>query len=178
MLHRYNHDGNRGFTLAEVLVAVVLLAVMAGGLASLVAHAARSLARARAETLATELARSRLDQLLSLPWGYGSPYAPTARTDSTTDLSASAPAGGGTGLSVPAGSLDANVPSFVDHLDSAGRWLGNTTTAPAGARFTRRWQVGGQAGHPGLLVIRVGVIDLRREHMPVTVATLRMRTSG
>lgn len=165
-----------GFTLVEVLVAMLLLAVLAGGVSVLVAGAAQSLARSRLDTLMAVLAQSRLDQLLGLPWGYGSASDPIPRSDVTTDLSPATPGSSGTGLA--GGAIAANLTGFVDHLDQRGRWLGNGATAGAGARFTRRWQVRRAAGRPDVLVLRVRVIDLRGELPPLTIATLRTRTAS
>ncbi|MFO7302760.1 MAG: prepilin-type N-terminal cleavage/methylation domain-containing protein [Acidobacteriota bacterium] len=174
------HDSSRhaGFTLTEVLVALLLLATIAIGIAHLVSMAMLSLARARTDMVAVELARSRLDELLSLPWGYGAAHEPLARLDASTDLSFREPGAGGSGLFAPSGTLDANTPSFVDHLDAGGRWMGRDVGPPSGARFTRRWFVSPVTGRPDLLLVAVSVIDLRRELAPVVVATLRMRTSG
>lgn len=167
----------QGFTLIEVLVAVALIALLASGALVLTVTAARSLERSRLQTTAVELARSRLDQLMSLPWGYGSGYAPAARADNVTDLSPAAAAATGRGLSSPEGALGENTAGFVDHADRTGGWVGNDVTPTGGARFTRRWFARQVPGMPDLLIIGVQVIDLRGEVAPVVVSTLRARTA-
>ena len=111
-----------GFTLIEVLVAMALIGLLASGTAVLTLSATRSLGYSQLDTAAVELARGRLDQLMSLPWGYGSAQAPSARTDGVTDLSSAVPGATGSGLFSPGGSLDQNTVGFVDHADQDGRW--------------------------------------------------------
>lgn len=167
-----------GFTLIEVLVAMALIGLLASGTAVLTLSATRSLGYSQLDTAAVELARGRLDQLMSLPWGYGSAQAPSARTDGVTDLSSAVPGVTGSGLFSPGGSLDQNTVGFVDHADHDGRWVGNALVPSGGARFTRRWHARPVAGSPDLLVVRVRVIDLRGEVAPVTVSSLRARTAS
>ena len=56
-------SGERGFTLAEVLVASVIVTVGLSAVASGMAGAARAVATARAETTAVFLAEARLEEL-------------------------------------------------------------------------------------------------------------------
>jgi len=152
--------------------------LLVSGSAALVTAATQTLVRSRLDTIAVAVARSRLDQLMSLPWGYGSPRAPTPHTDRVTDLSGATPVPSGAGLSSPSTALDANTLGFVDHVDRDGRWVGNGTTPAGGARFTRRWFARPVPGQPDLLLLRVRVLDLRGQVAPVTVSTLRMRRTG
>lgn len=168
-----------GFTLAEVLVALLLLSVLAGGTAMLLSLGAGMLARSRAETTAVLLAEVRLNQLRSLPWGYGSAEAPIAGTDETTDLSAAVPAAGGAGLQPSAATaLDVDTPGLVDHLDDSGQWVGNAAGAPGPARFTRRWLVQRVATHSDIVLLHVRVVDRRAQIADVRLSTLRARTAG
>lgn len=168
-----------GFTLVELLVAVAMIALLAGAGASVMAVAARSLARSRLDTTAVLLAHRRLEQLHALSWGLGSAHAPRAGVDVSTDLSGRDPTLGGTGLGAgPSDALDVDRPGFVDHLDAAGRWMAAGTAAPSGARFTRRWTVEHVAGFPDLVILRVRVIDRRAEVRDVELSSLRVRTAG
>lgn len=168
-----------GFTLVEVVVSILLIAVLAGGTASLLAASARTLVMARAQSTAVRLATSRMEQLRSLPWGYGAASQPIAGVDSTTDLSRSSPAPGGPGLSPsPTSALDSDVSGLVDHLDHDGRWVGNAPGDAGSAAFTRRWRVDSPAGHPDLLLIHVRVIDRRGRIDDLQFSTARARTAG
>src|SRR5690606_19731002 len=154
-------------------IAMLLIALLVSGSAGLVTAATRTLVRSRLDTVAVALARSRLEQLMALPWGYGSPRAPVVHTDAVTNLSGVTPEASGTGLLSPGTSLDTNTPSFVDHVDKDGRWVGNDTVPAGGARFTRRWYARPVPGLSDLLLLRVHVLDLRGHVAPVTVSTFR-----
>jgi len=168
-----------GFTLTEVLVSVLILGVLASGVATLLGSSAQRLRQTRLETTATLLAHSRLEQLRSLPWGFGSAHAPVPGEDLVSDLSGEEPAAGGIGLgTAPSQALDADTVGFADYLDVAGRWLAGGTTPPADARFVRRWRVSRIAGFPDLLLLQVRVVDRRREVRDVDLWTARARTAG
>jgi prepilin-type N-terminal cleavage/methylation domain-containing protein len=167
-----------GFTLVEVLVSVLVLALFASGITSLVGAAARAIVRARIETTAVLLAHRRLEQLRSLPWGWGSAHLPSAGIDRVTDLSGADPGPGGAGLSgSPAGALDSDTVGFVDYLDHSGRWLSRVGPS-AGTRFIRRWSVEHVAGWPDVLLLRVRVVDLRADVPDVVFSLVRTRTAG
>ncbi|ODS56291.1 MAG: hypothetical protein ABS36_07780 [Acidobacteria bacterium SCN 69-37] len=169
----------QGFTLVEVLVAVVVLVLLASGVGALTTLAARGIIRARLATVAVLLAHDRLEQLRALPWGLGSAAAPVDSVDLVTDLSGPDPGPGGSGLSPsPAGVLDGNTPGFVDYLDHTGRWLASGPSPPAAARFIRRWAVDRPPAFPNLVVLRVRVIDTHHELLVVDLATMKARTTG
>ncbi len=174
---RVFHDD--GFSLVEVLVATMLLSMLSAGAASLVAASGLALGRTRGETVAVLAAESRMEQLRSLAWGFGSSHAVERVTDTRTDLSRSTPGEGGPGLaSSPVSALADDTPGLVDYLDVHGHWVGNDATAASAARFVRRWRVGPAAGWPDTLVIEVRVVDRRREVADVHLVTLRTRTAG
>jgi prepilin-type N-terminal cleavage/methylation domain-containing protein len=139
------HEGQQGFTLIEVMIAIGLFVAVAIGIAQLVAMAARATRASRERTTAAILAAAKMDQLRSLAWTYeaeelGMP--PVARSDVTTNLSLPNYQDGGPGLGAsPAESLRQNTPQYVDYLDEGGRWVGNGLDPPAGAVFIRRWAV-------------------------------------
>jgi len=168
-----------GFTLVEVVVSILLLAVLAGGTASLLAASARTLAMARAQSTAVQLATNRLEQMRSLSWGYGAASRPAVGTDTTTDLSQERPTTGGQGLRPsPASALDVDVAGLVDHLDHNGRWVGNAPGDAGSAAFTRRWRIDVPAGHSDLLLLHVRVIDRRFRIEDLQLSTARARTAG
>ena len=168
-----------GFTLLELLVALAMIAVLAGATASVMAVAGRSLVRSRLDTTAVMLAHRRLEQLRALSWGFGSAHAPRLGVDLETGLSGRDPMPGGTGLgAAPSDALDVNTPGFVDHLDAAGRWIAAGTAVPSGARFTRRWTVQHVTGFPDIVILQVRVVDRRAEVRDVQLSSLRVRTAG
>ena len=64
-----------GFSLIEVLFAVVLLGVAAGGLLRAVTEASRARQAAAYSGLATRVARARLEDLLAAPFSRGWPWS-------------------------------------------------------------------------------------------------------
>lgn len=169
---------DQGFTLVEVLIAVLLLAVAAGGVASLTAVATRAVVRARTETSAVLVATARMEQLRGLAWGFGSVYAPQAGSDTATDLSTETPGSSGAGLAASPSALDVDTAGYVDYLDIAGRWIGNTPGAPGAARFVRRWSVQPLAGLPDALILQVRVTDTRGTIPDIRLFTIKTRTAG
>ena len=167
----------------EVLVAMAILcvAVLAG--IQLVAVATRMMSGARASSIASTLAASRMEHLYSLRFEFDA--AGIGSTDLTTDLSAEPAVPGGAGLAVSgAASLDGNVTGYSDFLDRHGAWLGNGTNAPPGTVFVRRWSVDAMDSAGDLLVLQVLVRPVsagaaggeQRVAGEVRFVTLRART--
>lgn len=173
---RVGIDG--GFTLIETLIGLLVLTLLAGSVAAVVAIAPRSVSRSRTEITAILLAQQRLEQLRGLPWGFGSAHHPSAGIDLTTDLSGEEPRAGGTGLGGSSSLvLSIDTPGFVDYLDASGRWMASAAP-PAGVRFTRRWSVEHIAGWPDIVVLRIRVIDRLSEVNDVVLSTVKARTAG
>jgi prepilin-type N-terminal cleavage/methylation domain-containing protein len=129
-----------GFTLVEVLVAVVLLSVLAVGAAALSVAAGRAAFNARTASSSLALARQKHEQLHALTWAVTEAGVPV--TDTTSDLSGVVSTRGGSGTgAAPSGALDANLAGFSDYLDVNGRWVGADESPPAEAAFARRWSV-------------------------------------
>ena len=91
------------------------------------------------------LAAQKMEQLRSLRWTRtrtGTPAVSVPASDLSTDLSSDPPTSAGRGLSPsPAGTLDSNVPPYVDYLDAAGVWVGRGASPPGTAVYVRRWAV-------------------------------------
>ena len=153
-------ERERGFTLVEVLVAVLLLSMLAVGAATLGAAAGRAVLVARTASSTSALARQKHDQLRALTWAVNE--AGALVTDTTTNLSAESATPGGPGTAVsPPGALDANLAGFSDYLDVDGRWAGSGASPPPGAAFARRWSVDRLDGsQDATLVVRVLVVPL------------------
>ena len=156
-----------GYALVEVMLASALLVAIAVGVAQVIPMAVHATLAARSRTIATVLAVQKMEQLRSLTWRWeaaGSPPAWQAVSDTSTDLSADPPGDGGVGLSPsPDGTLDANVPPYVDYLDGSGRWVGSDSAPPPGAAYTRRWSIQPLESDPDhTVVLHVLVTTSRR----------------
>jgi prepilin-type N-terminal cleavage/methylation domain-containing protein len=144
---------DRGFTLVEVLVAMLVLCASALGGIQLVAVATEAMGRARAESLAASLAASRMEQLRGLRFEFDDTGLPV--TDTTTGLATDPPGPGGAGLSPSGASLTTNVNGLADFLGGAGEWVGSGTAVPPGAAFVRRWSIEAADAGGDLLVLQV-----------------------
>lgn len=102
-----------GFTLIEVLIATAVITVGAASLAQLFLVAAHANRVADTGSTTLLLAEQKMEELLG------------------KDLTPS-----------PAGTLSANMPGFVDYLDSGGVSLGATSVVPPrGVGFICRWSI-------------------------------------
>jgi len=156
---------DEGFTLIEVVVAVAV------GLSLLAAWAAVQTATDRAQrgarrlTLATLLARSKLDQLEALTFRSTVTGDVVAdETDRSTNLAMASPASGGGGLTATSvATLLEDVAGSVDYFDEEGTWVGGSGVRPARAAFVRRWAVTELPGTAGLsLLFEVRVADAHK----------------
>jgi prepilin-type N-terminal cleavage/methylation domain-containing protein len=133
---------NAGFSLIEVLVAMVVVVPAVVGAAGMVTLAACAIRDARLESTAIVLASQKLEQMRALEWNADDVSGGAASSDTTTDLTRDPPVAGGIGLTAsPPGTLGTNIPGFVDFLDAGGRWVGTGANPPPRATFIRRWAV-------------------------------------
>ena len=151
---------SRGFALLEVLITAGLVVGIAAGASQIVAIAIRASHGARVHTMSTLLAAEKMEQLRSLAWTHtttSSPAISISSSDVTTDLSSVPASDAGPGLlPSPGGTLQRNVPSYVDYLDGEGRWLGSGAALPGSAVYVRRWGVQPLASDPeNILVFQV-----------------------
>ena len=132
-----------GFTLLEVMIALLLLTGAFLAVAQLLAVAGRASDRSRATALGAVLAAQKMEQLRALSWAYDIDGTPLD----------------GLGLSPP-GALDADAAGFVDYFDDTGAPVGAGPAPPAHAAFARRWSVEYDAGiaPPTTLMLRVAVL--------------------
>lgn len=159
--------GAAGFGLVEVVIAAGLVVAVAVGVSQIAAVAVRVSYAARVRTISTVLAAQKMEQLRSLAWRHawsGTPAVRVRLSDVSTDLSSDPPTGDGPGLlPSPPGTLDSNVPFYVDYLDAAGTWAGRGALPPAGAVYLRRWAVHPLVSEPDdVLVLEVLVTTARR----------------
>ena len=157
-----------GFTLIEVLVAMTLMVLICLGVAQLFAIAVSDARHAREQTLATIFAAAKIEELRSLTWAYEVRPAMTAilRTDITTNLAGEFATPDGPGLlESPVGTIDSNVPPYVDYLDAKGAWLGTGPNPNSRAVFIRRWAVHRAPEDPERsIALQVLVVPVADEH--------------
>jgi prepilin-type N-terminal cleavage/methylation domain-containing protein len=162
----WRNSGERGFSLVEVLVSVGLLAFAALSVAQLFAVATSANFASKSQTSTAMLATQKMEQLKSLTWGFDQAAANLGLpiSDTTTDLSLPAPAGGGRGLNPsPANALDDNVAGYADYLDADGVWVGNGGNPPDNAFYVRRWAITPLPTNPNnTLVFQVHVTTVRQ----------------
>ena len=152
-----------GFTIVEVLIALMLVASIATGVAQLFHVAVASTQSARHQTSTSALAVQKLEQLRALRWTLA-PDTGLPDHDASTDLSTDPATNTGAGLSSsPAGTLAANTPGYVDYLDARGTWVGTGATPPGRAVYIRRWSINPLPSDPGnTLLLQVLVTTIRR----------------
>lgn len=181
MRARHQQQEDDGFSLIEVLVALIVVVPAVIGTASMMIGAARAARDARTQSVAVVLASQKLEQLRALEWnsddwtGNGAPAS-----DTTTDVTRDPPEAGGQGLSEsPPGSLLVNVAGFVDFLDASGRWVGRGASAPPDAVFIRRWSITPLPSDPGnTLVVQVLVTTVVRDATVARSGSPRRRYLG
>jgi prepilin-type N-terminal cleavage/methylation domain-containing protein len=156
---------DRGFTLVEVLIAMVVLAIVSLGVAALFGTAVRATHAARNQTSTSILAEQKLEQLRSLTWGFDTSGQNLPVSDTTTNLATNPPSDGGPGLNPsPANSLDVNTQFYVDFLDARGQWVGTGANPPGNTAFVRRWSVQPLPTNPNnTLVMQVLVTPIMRD---------------
>ena len=154
-------DREGGFTLLEVVIALLLIVTAAAGTATLFAVSLRATSAARQQTSTTALAIQKLEQLRALTWGVDDSGLPVS--DLQTNLSLDPPGSGGPGLRPsPVDALDVNTDGYVDFLDGGGEWIAGGTTVPAPAVFVRRWRVESLSDDPAdTLVLHVRVTTVQ-----------------
>ncbi len=121
-------DRERGFSLLEVLCATTILVIGLAALAQLLTLSTRVNNSARTTTVATVVAKQKMEEMLS-----------------DTGLSPS-----------PADSLKRSTSGYHDFVDKSGRPLGGGSSPPAGTVFIRRWSVEPLPANPAnTLVLQV-----------------------
>jgi prepilin-type N-terminal cleavage/methylation domain-containing protein len=132
-----------GFTLLEVMIALLLLAGAFLAVAQLLAVAGRASDQSRATALGAMLAAQKMEQIRARSWAFDIDGTPLD----------------GLGVSPP-GALTADAAGFVDYFDDTGAGVGGGPPPPARAVFARRWSVEHDAGMapPEALILRVAVM--------------------
>jgi prepilin-type N-terminal cleavage/methylation domain-containing protein len=132
------HVASGGFTLVEVLVAMLLLTGAVAAVLQVIVLTARTTIDARDMSYAGWMATQKLHQLLS------------------DDLSSLAPSSPDAWRRTEAG--------HIEYLDSAGRVLGAIGLPPGSALYLRRWSVTAVAGDAsGGVLVQVAAGRLHRQ---------------
>jgi prepilin-type N-terminal cleavage/methylation domain-containing protein len=178
-LERSRFSSEAGFSLIEVLAAMVVMSVALVGLAQLFALSTGANMTARTNTYAALLAQQKMEQLRGLTWGYDILGLPVS--DYATDTSAAAAVSGctvsaggsATGLSPsPWGTLQENAAGWVDYLDRNGCVLGGGGTAPAGTVYIRRWSVEPLPSNPNNTLILQVLVTRRTDRGAANAANV------
>ena len=123
-----------GFTLVETIFALVILMIVAAGVAPLALVAVKATEnQGHLAARTTEYAQDKLEQLMALSYG---DTASDTRVFPATDV-------GGSGLNIGGSSNPANpVAQYVDYLDVDGALIASANGAPPqGWYYQRVWQV-------------------------------------
>jgi hypothetical protein len=168
-LARSRSPGESGFSIAEVIVATLVLSVGLIAITQLFILSTKTNKSARTSTFTVILAEQKMEQLRALTWGFDTAGLPvndvvSDTTDTGTVAGCSSPGtGAGTGLSPsPAGTLSQNMDGWVDYLDVNGCDLGGGGTAPKGTTYTRRWSVEPLPTNPSNTLILQVLVTTRR----------------
>ncbi len=152
---------SRGFSLLEVLIASLLLAIVATGILGLFSIAVlRNSTAGDHGTRVTEYAQDKMEQLMALG------FSDTA-SDTTTYPTATS---GGHGLTA-GGGLSSGSPTtgYVDYI----KYDGTPSASNTNAAYIRMWQIGDDiSGSPTLKTITVRVekiSEVKGETVPYTV---------
>ena len=149
----------RGFSLVEVLFALVVLSVAVSGLAHLFTVAAYTNARARATTYAAVLAQQKMEQLRGLAYGFDPSGGTVTDVDTDITVQPELPSGGAGLQSSPPGALAADTVGYVDYVDASGATLGGVAAGPPpGTAYIRRWSVEPLPSSANTMVLQVLVM--------------------
>jgi type II secretory pathway pseudopilin PulG len=161
-LAKFSFSNQRGFSMAETVVAVGIMTSALLTLAQLFAMAVAANTASKNTTFATILAEQKLEQLRALAWGFDREGLPITDTTSDTSVDPETP-NGGTGLSPsPGTSLGENTSGWVDWVNRDGQIVGNAETQPQGAVYVRRWSVEPLPTNPNnTIIIQVLVSRIR-----------------
>jgi type II secretory pathway pseudopilin PulG len=170
----------RGFSLAETMVATAILATVCLGVAQMFIVAADQTRGGKVETSASILAEQKLEQLRSLTWGFDLTGQGLPVSDTTTNLAVDPPDDSGVGLNPsPSGTMESNTPGYVDFLDQFGRYLGTGTVTPPNAVYVRRWSVEPLPTNPNnTLVLQVFVTTPARDARRGATSNKRWKLPG
>jgi type II secretory pathway pseudopilin PulG len=152
-----------GFSLAEVIIAMGLMATALVTLAQLFGLSTRSNLGSRNTTYAAVLAEQKVEELRALTWGFDSAGLPLSDMTTNTAVSPETPEGGRGLDPSPLAALQENTDGYVDYVDNYGNKVGTGgTEPPEAAVYTRRWSITPLPTNPNnTLIIQVLVTKSR-----------------
>jgi len=156
-------SSDAGFSLAETMIALGLLATALVTLAQMFGLSTRSNIGSRNTTYAAVLAEQKIEELRALTWGFDSAGLPLSDATSNTAVSPETP-NGGKGLDPsPETALQENTDGYVDYVDNYGNKVGTGgQQPPEQAVYTRRWSITPLPTNPNnTLIIQVLVTKNR-----------------
>jgi hypothetical protein len=156
-------SSDAGFSLAETMIALGLLATALVTLAQMFGLSTRSNIGSRNTTYAAVLAEQKVEELRALTWGFDSAGLPLSDATSNTAVSPETP-NGGKGLDPsPETALQENTDGYVDYVDNYGNKVGTGgQQPPEQAVYTRRWSITPLPTNPNnTLIIQVLVTKNR-----------------
>ena len=140
-LKAFSSGSETGSTLAEVLVAMLVMITGVLAMAQMFTLSTATNLSARNNTFATVLAEQKLEQLRALAWGFDVQGLPVSDFSTDTALETESPVGG-TGLQPsPPDALQKNRVGYVDHVDAQGKIVGRDEVPSQQAIYTRRWSI-------------------------------------
>ena len=155
----HTQRSQRGFSLVEVLFALVVLSVAVSGVAHLFTVAAYTNARARATTYAAVLAQQKMEQLRGLAYGFDPGGGAVMDVDTDITVQPELPDRGAGLRTSPFGALAANTVGYVDYVDASGASLGGAAAVPPpGTAYIRRWSVEPLPSSANTIVLQVLVV--------------------
>lgn len=177
---RSSSSRERGFSLAETMVATAILATVCLGVAQMFIVAADQTRGGKIETSATALAEQKMEQLRSLTWGFDLTGQGLPTSDTMTNLAVDPPDDSGFGLNPsPSGTMESNTPGYVDFLDQFGRYLGTGAAVPLNTVYIRRWSIEPLPTNPNnTLVLQVFVTTPGREARRGAASNKRWKLPG
>ena len=121
MRARLPEPSDSGFSLIEVVVAMLILTGVALAAGDVTLRAARLTAHARRQGLMMTMAMERMEELRALDWGLGDGLHSVAIADTSTNLTGAIASSGGPGLGLsPHGTLAVDTAGYVDFADARG----------------------------------------------------------
>jgi prepilin-type N-terminal cleavage/methylation domain-containing protein len=131
----------RGFSLVETLIAMAIMLAAVALAAQMLALVRRANDSAESGSIASILARQKLEQLRTLVWAFDVNRNPLTDASSDVTVVPENPSGGVGLTPSPPDSLRRSTTGYYEFLDAAGQSLGAGPTPPPRTAYIRRWSI-------------------------------------